>query len=93
MSDSLQEYPSIVMLPASDLKRLETKLQKILNLIESQESSAPDEYLTANEFMEKLKICRATFDQLRFENKIRVIKKGRKLYVPGSEVKGYFERQ
>ena len=43
------------------------------------------------EFMEKAKMCRWKFNQLRSKNKINVIQRGKKLFVPASEVRRYFE--
>jgi hypothetical protein len=47
-------------------------------------------HITAREFMEAVRIKRTKFDQLVVTNKIKVIKKRRKIYVPVSEVERYF---
>ena len=36
-------------------------------------------------------MSRASFDEKRAKNEFKVIKKSRKLYVPATEVKKYFE--
>jgi hypothetical protein len=50
----------------------------------------PLRHITAKEFMAAVRICRSKFDQLVGQNKIRIIKKRRKIYVPTSEVDRYF---
>jgi hypothetical protein len=50
----------------------------------------PLRHITAKEFMVAVRICRTKFDQLVSQNKIRIIKKRRKIYVPTSEVDRYF---
>lgn len=47
-------------------------------------------HITAKGFMAAVRICRSKFDQLVSENKIRIIRKRRKIYVPTSEVDRYF---
>lgn len=82
----------MVMLPSTTIEKLQKTQDKILEELERMKSSTnSDEYLTAGEFMDKVKISRATFDEKRSNNEFRVIKKNRKLYVPASEVRRYME--
>lgn len=83
----------MVMLPNSTLEKLQMTQEKILLELERMKSSSSnvDEYLTAVEFMERVKISRATFDEKRANNEFKVIKKNRKLYVPFAEIKRYME--
>jgi len=48
-------------------------------------------FITAKEFMSTIRIGRTKFDQLVQANKIRTIKKDRKIYVPIGEVERYFK--
>jgi hypothetical protein len=48
-------------------------------------------FITAKEFMATIRIGRTKFDQLVQANKIRTIKKDRKIYVPVGEVERYFQ--
>lgn len=92
MNNKVSEIPTIVMLPSSVLDKLQRTQEQILEKLENiQPGSSNDEYLTAVQFMEKVKISRATFDEKRANNEIKVISKGRKLYVPSSEIRRYFE--
>lgn len=50
----------------------------------------PVKNITAIEFMKAVRICRTKFDKLARGNKIRIIKKQRKIYVPMSEIDRYF---
>jgi len=47
-------------------------------------------FITSSEFMEAVKIRRWKFDQLIGQNKIKAIKKERKIYVLATEVDRYF---
>ncbi len=64
-------------------------MDKLHNL--SAESPTSSEYITAMEFMDALRIHRSKFDELRQQNLIKTIEKGRKIYVPSSEIRRYFE--
>jgi hypothetical protein len=68
--------------------------EEILNYLRTTKSNIPSgitiKYITAKEFMAAVRIGRTKFDQLTQSNKIRVLKKRRKLYVPLSEVERYF---
>ncbi len=93
MNDHTSEMPqTIVMLPSSVLEKLQATQEKILNKLDNLNSeSLKEEYLTAIEFMAKTKMCRATFDEKRANNEIKVIKRGRKLYLTADSVKNYIE--
>jgi len=54
-------------------------------------TSDPTSYLTAKEFMAAIRIKRTKFDSLVATNKIKTIKKGRRIYSPASEVDRYFK--
>lgn len=47
-------------------------------------------YMTATEFINAVHIRRSKFDQLVERNKIKTIKKKRKIYVPATEVERFF---
>lgn len=92
MNQKVSEIPQIVMLPGSVLERFQETQDKILERLKNIQTSDPqNEYLTALEFMERTKMSRASFDEKRAKNEFKVIVKGRKLFVPGTEVKRYFE--
>jgi len=92
MNNNSSEIPQIVILQGHALENLQQKIETILGKLNHlQSQNKEDEYLTAVEFMEKTKMSRASFDEKRSNNEFRVIKKGRKVYVPASEVKRYFE--
>ena len=50
------------------------------------------EYITANEFMQAVKIGRTKFDQLVQSNKVKTIKMHRKIYVPVTGIDRYFQQ-
>jgi len=85
---------NLVMIPEEELSNLKSTQQEILKQIQSLQlvtsPSVPLSHITAKEFMVAVRICRSKFDQLVNENKIRIIKKRRKIYVPTSEVERYF---
>lgn len=47
-------------------------------------------FITAMEFMNAVKIKRTKFDELVSQNKIKIVKKKRKIYVQASEIDRYF---
>lgn len=65
-------------------------LEHIKMLHEKRHNQMPTNYITAKEFMDTLRIKRTKFDQLVQTNKIRIIKKERKIYVSVKEVDRYF---
>lgn len=88
-----QSLPEIVMLSGTTLNSIIQKIDSLHEKLDSIKSKKLDsQYLTAMEFMEKTKLSRSTFDDLRLKNQLKgVIKKGRKIYIPASEVTRFFE--
>jgi hypothetical protein len=89
----------LVMIPAEDLEALKQRIEQVLVEIgEIRKGLMPAKveapqtrlFLTALEFMNAVHIRRWKFDQLIADNKIKVIKKKRKIYVPATEVDRYF---
>ncbi|WP_305982376.1 helix-turn-helix domain-containing protein [Roseivirga thermotolerans] len=71
---------------------LDNQAEKIIQVLSnSQIGKTHLEYLTSKEFMAQVKIGRSKFDQLIAENTIKHFRKGRKIMIPASEVKRYFE--
>ena len=85
---------NLVIIPEEELINIKTTQQEILRQLQSLQSpsstTVPVRHITAKEFMAAVRICRSKFDQLVNENKIKTIKKRRKIYVPTSEVDRYF---
>jgi hypothetical protein len=85
---------NLVMIPQEELSNLQLTQQEILKQLQNLQSltspTVPVRYITAKEFMAAVRIRRSKFDQLVSQNKIRTIKKIRKIYVPTSEVDRYF---
>lgn len=85
---------NLVMIPQEDLLQLRSNQEEILKEIKSLRTSKtgaiPINNITAKEFMSAVRICRSKFDQLVSANKIKTIKKKRKIYVPAAEIERYF---
>jgi hypothetical protein len=91
---------AFVVVTEDELAELSKKLNQILldlqtlKMIEKKASEPKPnpnpEMLPALAFMKAVHIGRWKFDQLVQANKIKTIKKKRKIYVPGSEVDRYF---
>ncbi|MGV3528137.1 MAG: hypothetical protein ACO1OO_04515 [Flavisolibacter sp.] len=85
---------NLVMIPQEDLLQLRSNQEEILkeikNLQTSKAGAIPINNITAKEFMSAVRICRSKFDQLVSDNKIKTIKKKRKIYVPSGEIERYF---
>ncbi len=92
MNNNTSDIQQLVVLPSGALEKLQSTQEQILKrLNDLQIKPSGEEYLTASEFMERTKISRATFDEKRANNEIKVIKKGRKLYLEPDAVRKYFE--
>ena len=92
---SNQVIKQVVELPLERLDRLEGLIESTQNMIsgalEDIGKVSTPLYLTANEYMAEIKVKRWKFNQLKDSNKIKVIQRGNKLYVPATEVRRYFE--
>ncbi len=84
-----------VMIPEDELALLKTSQQEILQQLKELNTKGPGglpiEYITVKEFMKTVSIGRTKFDQLVHHNKIKVIKKRRRIYVPVGEVDRFFK--
>ncbi|MEO7045964.1 MAG: hypothetical protein ABI091_11705 [Ferruginibacter sp.] len=85
---------SLVIIPQEELAIIKGMQQEILLQLKELNAQKSQSFVvknfTALEFMAAVHICRSKFDQLVNANKIKVIKKKRKIYVPVSEVDRYF---
>lgn len=88
------EGMTFIMIPELEWNFIKEQQKEILDqlkvLQEKRNDQVPTNYITAKEFMETLRIKRTKFDQLVQTNKIRIIKKERKIYVPVKEIDRYF---
>ncbi|HEY4967058.1 MAG TPA: hypothetical protein VII28_11700 [Puia sp.] len=85
---------NLVIIPEEELANLKKSQVEILNELKNLRApivKAPfPNHITAKEYMSAVKICRSKFDQLVATNKIKTVKKKRKIYLPFSEVERYF---
>jgi len=91
---NMMNTASLVIIRIEELNQLKTTQQEILLQLKKLRSIGPNvptaKHVTAKEFMSAVKICRTKFDQLVIGNKIKTIKKRRKIYVPIAEIDRYF---
>lgn len=84
----------LFVLTEADWKQIQANQVAILELLQeirySKASGSGSSYLSAIEFMAAVKIKRTKFDQLVKANLIRIVKKGRRIYVPQAEVERFF---
>ena len=87
------ELPSVFLVLADLVKQMHSNQKAIMDKLNDLniESPSMSEYITAMEFMDALRIHRTKFDELRHQNLIKTVEKGRKIYVPTTEIKRYFE--
>jgi hypothetical protein len=87
------ELPSVFLVLADLVKQMHENQRAIMDKLHNLNTESPtsSEYITATEFMDALRIRRSKFDELRHQNMIKTLEKGRKIYVPSSEIKRYFE--
>ncbi len=85
---------NLVIIPEDELAKLKSSQAEILSELRSLRApvlkSPFPSHITAKEYMSAVKICRSKFDQLVSANKIKTVKKKRKIYLPASEVDRYF---
>jgi hypothetical protein len=93
MEKTTQELPSVFLVLADLVKQMHENQRAIMDKLHNMNTESPtsSEYITATEFMDALRIRRSKFDELRHQNLIKTLEKGRKIYVPSSEIKRYFE--
>lgn len=87
---------NLVVLPEEEWNQLRAGQSEILELLknlrfDSRKPMHPFGYMTAIEFIKAVKVRRTKFDQLVHADRIRAIKKLRKIYVPVTEVDRYFK--
>lgn len=93
----LQRGATLVIIPAEELELIKAKQQEILNRLDDLKTPPaaghyiPVNHITAIEFMDAVRIRRSKFDELVANNKIKTIKKRRKIYVPVTEIERYFK--
>lgn len=88
---SATKIPTIVMVPENVLKDIQEKQDKILTALQNIKIAPTDPFITAEEFMQRVRIGRTKFNDLRAANLIKTFKKGKKIYLSESEVNRYFE--
>ena len=88
----------MIVLPEEEWGQFKASQNEIILLLKDFKNSfkpsvsrSLSEYLTAKEFMEAVNIRRTKFDQLVQTNRIKIIKRLRKIYVPVTEIDRYFK--
>ncbi|MES1224282.1 MAG: hypothetical protein ABUT20_52795 [Bacteroidota bacterium] len=85
---------TLAVIPQEDLNNLRSTQEEILQHLKElrvgNKEAVTIKNITAKEFMVAVRIGRTKFDKLVHTNKIKTIKKKRKIYVPVSEVDRYF---
>lgn len=91
----METLVNVVVVPEADWQKLLQGQAELLRLVQELKGTIPVTaaivpFITAMEFMQAVRIGRTKFDQLVAANKIRTVKKDRKIYVPVGEVERYF---
>ena len=90
------DYPIVkmVMIPEEEWNAFKLIQEEMHRFIKNASDNKADvlgsNYIIAKEFMAAVKIKRSRFNKLVNTNKIKAIKKGRRIYVPLTEVERYF---
>lgn len=87
---------NVIVVPEADWQKLLQGQAELLRLVQELKGKIPAAaavvpFITAMEFMQAVRIGRTKFDQLVAANKVKTIKKDRKIYVPVGEVERYFQ--
>ena len=72
------------------LNRLDSTMQEIKRGLQNIRAIPQNDYLTADEYMAKIKVSRWKFDALIKEGLLEYKKVGRKFYIPLNQVTKYF---
>lgn len=91
----METLVNVVVVPEADLQKLLQGQAELLRLVQELKGTIPVTaaivpFITAMEFMQAVRIGRTKFDQLVAANKVKTIKKDRKIYVPVGEIERYF---
>ena len=86
---------NVIVVPEADWQKLLQGQAELLRLVQELKGKIPAAaavvpFITAMEFMQAVRIGRTKFDQLVAANKVKTIKKDRKIYVPVGEIERYF---
>ena len=92
----METLVNVVVVPEADWQKLLQGQAELLRLVQELKGTIPVTaaivpFITAMEFMQAVRIGRTKFDQLVAANKVKTIKKDRKIYVPVGEVERYFK--
>lgn len=92
----METVVNVIVVPEADWQKLlqvQAELLRLFQEFKGREpaTSAVVPYITAMEFMQAVRIGRTKFDQLVAANKVKTIKKERKIYVAVGEVERYFQ--
>lgn len=91
------EAMTFITIPKEEWVIFKTAQQELISIVNDLKQKGPGgivvNHITAKEFMAAVKIGRTKFDKLVQTNKIKTIKKKRKIYVPAREVERYFSDQ
>jgi len=92
----METLVNVVVVPEADWQKLLQGQAELLRLVQELKGTIPVTaaivpFITAMEFMQAVRIGRTKFDQLVAANKVKTIKKDRKIYVPVGEVERYFQ--
>ena len=93
----METLVNVVVVPEADWQKLLQGQAELLRLVQELKGTIPVTaaivpFITAMEFMQSVRIGRTKFDQLVAANKVKTIKKDRKIYVPVGEVERYFKQ-
>lgn len=95
----LKGQVTFILIPEQEWLSVKETLNKISDDLSEIKKAQPaitskpnlSQYISAKEFMEAVRIKRTKLDSLIATNKIKTIKKSRKIYVLASEVERYFK--
>ena len=92
----METLVNVVVVPEADWQKLLQGQAELLRLVQELKGTIPVTaaivpFITAMEFMQAVRIGRTKFDQLVAANKVKTIKKDRKIYVPVGEGERYFK--
>lgn len=94
-ANSAPSRPAMLIIGVEEWEDIKETQYAILSLlkrvVQQQYSEVSCQHVTLKEFLVAVKIGRTKFDQLVAQNKIKIVKKRRKIYVPTTEIERFFK--
>jgi len=81
----------VTEIPAEDLNQLRSDLNEIKKSLQNIGAMKRPEYISIKEWCKETKMSWWKFNELRNNGRLKTITRGKKVYIPSSEITRYFD--